>query len=153
VALLDILPKRCLPASAAFVLLAALVLVTPGHTQELEVPGSAPAASGAPPAEGATDREITAELDQNQDRRIADRLRATFARVDALRGIRVAVNAGVVQLTGEVPSTAARDLAGQLARQVEDVALVENELQTIQDVGPRPMIPRASSSRSGRALR
>ena len=86
------------------------------------------------PAEGATDRELAAELDLAQDQRIAERLRATFAGVEALRGVRVHVDAGVVRLTGEVPSNAARELAGQLARQIEGVALVENELQLIQDV-------------------
>jgi osmotically-inducible protein OsmY len=39
--------------------------------------------------------------------------------------VRVSVNAGAVRLTGEVPSTAAGQLAGQLARQMEEVALVE----------------------------
>ena len=86
------------------------------------------------PAEGATDREVAAELDLAQDQRIAERLRATFAGVEALRGVRIAVNAGVVRLTGEVPSNAARELAGQLARQIEGVALVENELRLVQDV-------------------
>src|SRR5690606_18390477 len=100
-------------------------------------PGETETAPTAPPAEGATEREIAAELDVDQDRRIAERLRATFASVEALRGIRVAVDAGVVHLTGEAPSAAARDLAGQLARQVEGVALVENEVQLIQDVGRR----------------
>jgi small conductance mechanosensitive channel len=107
------------------------------RAQELGLPGASETAAPEAPAEGATEREIAAELDVDQDRRIAERLRATFARVDALRGIRVAVDAGVVRLSGEVPSAAARDLAGQLARQVEDVALVENEVQLVQDVSRR----------------
>jgi len=100
-----------------------------------------PSAPDSPPAatspEGATEREIAAELDEGQDRRIAERLRATFSRVDALRGVRVGISAGVVRLSGEVPSAAARELAGQLARQIEDVALVENKLELVQDIGPR----------------
>ena len=97
-------------------------LAPAGHAQELGLPGAAKSAPGEPPAEGATEREVEAELDLGQDRRIAERLRATFAGVEALRGVRVAVNAGVVRLGGEVPSAAARELAGQLARQIEGVA-------------------------------
>ena len=108
-----------------------------GHAQELGLPSPAASAPEEPPAEGATEREVEAELDVGQDRRIAERLRATFAGVEALRGVRVAVNAGVVRLTGEVPSAAARELAGQLARQIEGVALVENDLRLVQDVGRR----------------
>ena len=105
--------------------------------QELGLPTAQERAPEEAPAEGATDRELAAELDLAQDQRIAERLRATFAGVEALRGVRVNVNAGVVRLTGEVPSNAARELAGQLARQIEGVALVENELQLVQDVARR----------------
>ena len=108
-----------------------------GRAQELELPAAPESAPEEPPAEGATEREVEAELDVNLDRRIAERLRATFAGVQALRGVRVDVNAGVVRLTGEVPSNAARELAGQLARQIEGVALVENEVELVQDVGRR----------------
>ena len=108
-----------------------------GRAQELELPAAPESAPEEPPAEGATEREVEAELDLNLDRRIAERLRATFAGVEALRGIGVSVNAGVVRLTGEVASGAARDLAGQLARPIEGVALVENEVELVQDVGRR----------------
>jgi len=108
-----------------------------GPAQELGLPGAPQSAPEEPPAEGATEREVEAELDVDQDRRIAERLRATFAGIEALRGVRVSVNAGVVRLTGEVPSAAARELAGQLARQIEGVALVENEIRLVQDVGRR----------------
>jgi small conductance mechanosensitive channel len=123
-------------------LVALLVLSVAGglpaaQAQELGLPGAAPSAPEQAPAEGATEREVEAELDLGQDRRIEERLRATFAGVEALRGARVSVSAGVVRLTGEVPSNAARELAGQLARQIEGVALVENELQLVQDVGRR----------------
>jgi small conductance mechanosensitive channel len=107
------------------------------RAQELGLPDSSGSAPAEAPAEGATEREIAAELDVAQDRRIAERLRATFAGVEALSGTQVSVNAGVVRLTGEVPSAAARELAGQLAGQIEGVALVENEVRLVQDVGRR----------------
>ena len=112
-------------------------LASSGLAQELELPGTIQSAPEEPPAEGATEREVEAELDVDQDRRIAERLQATFAGVEALRGVRVSVNVGVVRLTGEVPSAAGRELAGQLARQIEGVALVENDIQVAQDVGRR----------------
>jgi small conductance mechanosensitive channel len=123
---------------ALLLLLAGIACLAPaGLAQELELPGAPQSAPEEPPAEGATEREVEAELDADLDRQIAERLRATFAGVEALRGVRVSVDAGVVRLGGEVPSAAARELAGQLARQIEGVALVENELQLVQDVGRR----------------
>lgn len=119
------------------VLLAVLLGGAGAQAQELPLPGGDAVVEQPAPAEGATDREVSAELDATQDRAIAERLRATFAGVEALRGVGIAVSAGVVRLSGEVPSSAARELAGQLARQVEDVALVENELVLVQDVGRR----------------
>lgn len=98
------------------------------RAQELQLPGTIQSVLEQAPAEGATEREVEAELDLAQDRRITERLRATFAGVEALRGVRVSVSAGVVHLGGETPSAAGRELAGQLARQIEGVALVENEI-------------------------
>ncbi|HSA79819.1 MAG TPA: mechanosensitive ion channel family protein [Geminicoccaceae bacterium] len=121
----------------AVVLLGVLSASPGAQAQELQLPAAEEGGDQTAPAEGATEREVSAELDASQDRAIAERLRATFTGVEALRGVRVAVSAGVVRLTGEVPSAAARELAGQLARQIEDVALVENELMLVQDVGRR----------------
>jgi len=123
----------------AWLLAGALLLAFPSFAgaQALPEPGQVPAEA---PAEGATEREVSAELDQEQDRAIRDRLRATFQGVEALRGIDVQVSAGVVRLSGEVPSDEARSLAGQLARQVEDVALVENQLRQVQDLDRRLQI-------------
>jgi hypothetical protein len=103
----------------------ALVLVVALPTWALAQavsPSPAPEQDEAP-AEGATEREISAELDRSRDAAVAERLRATFAGIDDLKGVSVAVEAGVVHLSGEVPTPSARQLAGQLARQVEDVAL------------------------------
>lgn len=123
--------------TARFLLISVTLGTFDGHGQELELPTASQEAPPEPPAEGATEREIPAELDAGRDQAIVERLRATFAGVDALRDVRVAVNAGVVHLTGEVPSAAARQLAGQLARQIEDVALVENDLRLVQDLRRR----------------
>ena len=130
--------RRAALLAGLLLLLAGTPWVVPAaRAQELGLPSAVQSAPEEPPAEGATEREVEAELDVGQDRRIAERLRATFAGVEALRGVRVSVNAGVVRLAGEVPSAAARELAGQLARQIEGVALVENEIRLVQDVGRR----------------
>jgi small conductance mechanosensitive channel len=122
---------------AALVLLILTLCPAPdAGAQELQLP-TGPEGAPAEPAEGATAREVEAELDAGQDRRIAERLRVTFGGVEALRGVRVSVNAGVVRLAGEVPTAAARELAGQLARQIEGVALVENDIQLVHAVGRR----------------
>jgi small-conductance mechanosensitive channel len=129
---------RSIRALAALLLLSLTVCPAPdAGAQELGLPTGAESAPAEPPTEGATEREVEAELDVDQDRRIAERLRVTFAGVEALRGVRVSVNAGVVRLVGEVPTAAARELAGQLARQIEGVALVENEIRLVQAVGRR----------------
>jgi BON domain len=139
--------------SGLLLLLAAIAWLAPsGLAQELELPGTMQSAPEEAPAKGATEREVEAELDVGQDRPIAERLRATFAGVEALRGVRVSVNAGVVRLTGEVPSAAGRELAGQLARQIEAVALVENEIQVAQDVGRRPRRPGTTCASASMAL-
>lgn len=122
---------------AILLVLAGFWIEQVSQAQDLGLPDASQRAPAEAAAEGATPREIEARLDEGQDRRIAERLRATFARVDALGDIGVSVSAGVVRLSGEVPSAAARDLAGQLARQIEGVALVENELVLVQDIGPR----------------
>jgi hypothetical protein len=47
------------------------------QAQELPLPGGDAVVEQPAPAEGATDREVSAELDATQDRAIAERLRAT----------------------------------------------------------------------------
>lgn len=120
-------------------LLALLLLPASPYAQELDLSGAlgeeTPAEQEA--GEGATGRELPAELDAGQDRAIAERLRAIFAGVETLRDVRVEVRAGLVRLSGETPTSAARELAGQLARQSENVALVENEITLDQDVDRR----------------
>ncbi|WP_349369251.1 mechanosensitive ion channel domain-containing protein [Salinarimonas sp.] len=98
---------------------------------------AAPAAAQAAeaPAVEAPARSLPSEIDAGDDAAIARRLRATFAGVEALEEVRVAVSAGVVRLDGEAPTAAARDLAEALAAQVENVALVENDVRLARDLG------------------
>lgn len=128
---------RCLVVAVAALLVSCAAWAHGAAAQELSLPDGGGAVHADPPAEGATDREVAAEIDARQDRAIAGRLRATFAGVEDLRGVEVVVHTGVVRLSGIVPSTAARQLAGQLARQVESVVLVENTIELDQNPAQR----------------
>lgn len=62
------------------------------------------------------------------DREIEAMLRAVFAQVEELEDVRVAVQAGVVQLTGTAASADSEDKAIALARRLEGVLYVDNDL-------------------------
>lgn len=98
-------------------------------------PASAQAPTPEPPATQPVAPRLSVDIDPSDDAAIARRLRATFAGVAALEGVRVDVAAGVVRLEGEAPTAAARDLAEALAGQIETVALVENEVRLARDLG------------------
>jgi hypothetical protein len=73
-----------LPMARPLLCLAAVLLLLvagpePPAAQEQGLPSGGTDAPGAAPAEGATEREVSAELDREDDRAIAERLRATFA--------------------------------------------------------------------------
>lgn len=97
--------------------------------------GAAPGGADEPPkvAEGS----VAPGLDRRQDQRIEERLRATFAALDELTAVAVAVEAGIVRLTGEVDSMRAAGLATQLAQQVEGVSAVESEIEETRSVARR----------------
>lgn len=80
---------------------------------------------------------VEAQLDRRTDREVEERLRATFGALDLLAGVGVAVEAGVVELSGTVDSASARTLAGELAGQVEGVTAVENQIQQTRSVERR----------------
>ena len=51
----------------------------------------------------------------------------------ALRGIRCTVHAGVAQLDGMLPSFYLKQLAQEIARQLEDVKQVNNQIEVISE--------------------
>jgi len=79
-------------------------------------------------APSTTDKVITTDSSNQSDAKIRTRLREIFAELDSLNGIGIAVNKGVITLTGEVDSSKTETKALQLASQVEGVVEVENEL-------------------------
>ncbi len=103
---------------------------------------------GGTPAEGAAAAapgpRIEAETDGATDRAIARRLRGIFAELEGLGGVRIAVDDGVVKLSGEIPSLERRTQAVRIARQVEGVVEVEDRLEDVRDVQRRiaPVVER-----------
>lgn len=72
---------------------------------------------------------IEATRDADEDARIADRISDIFAELPDYSRVAVAVNEGVVTLTGKVPDPAAIERAGNIAARVSGVVTVENQLQ------------------------
>lgn len=115
-------------------LLASLLWAAPLHAQ---VDTTAPAAGDAVDAAPAADTVVSpdtapapAPVDLGRralDERIRGTLQAIFDRVPSLEGIDVAVDAGVVRLSGRVPDRAAADRAVELARGREGVVYVDGE--------------------------
>ena len=91
---------------------------------------SEPAAATAPAT-------IAVASDARGDADIANRLERLYASMDGLGGLQVDVRAGVVVLSGEVPSRAAHDEALALARRVENVVHVRDRIVESRDVEGR----------------
>ncbi len=72
-----------------------------------------------------------------EDEVVRNRLATIFARVEELQQVSVEVEAGVVQLTGETASPEAVDRAERLARGLEGVYYVDNDIEVLHEVGER----------------
>ena len=84
-----------------------------------------------------SDKVITTDNSKQDDLKIKQRLREIFTELEALRNIGIAVNKGVVTLSGEIDAGSSGDKAMQFARLVEGVVEVENELQINRSLGKR----------------
>lgn len=96
----------------------------------------APTAAEATAPDAAPPR-VEAELDHTDDRRIQERLTATYDALPSLAAVEPRVIAGVVVLRGTVPSSEAASLAGRLAEQVKGVAAVEDQIDVDRTVRGR----------------
>ncbi len=113
----------------------------------LALPATVPAAAqlpGAPATPGAQAEpaapappQVEVATSPAEDRAIAQRLRSIYASVDGLSGVAVAVDSGVVHLTGEAASAEARDQAERIARQLRGVVEVQNDLREVRSVERR----------------
>ena len=124
----------CAPGSAARWLAlgyAALVLAAPASAQDGALPLPLPARPA--PATG-EDGEVAAALpvrvgpERVSDDEIARMLRGVFAEIEELAEVRVEVSAGVVHLTGTAATREDETKAVALARRIEGVLYVDNDL-------------------------
>jgi small-conductance mechanosensitive channel len=106
--------------------------VTPRRLAALAVTLWLAAAAG-----GATAQEPPpAPQPSAQDTARAERLRRAFAQVPSMREITVAVSGDVVTLAGSAASPAARDNAVAIARKLDDVLWVDDQVQVTAEVKP-----------------
>jgi uncharacterized membrane protein/small-conductance mechanosensitive channel len=87
---------------------------------------------------------ITVESNADSDREIEQRLRQLYMTVDGLDNVTVDVTAGVVELSGEVTSRAAHEQALMLARRVQSVVEVQDNVDESTDLKSR-LIPAADN--------
>lgn len=80
---------------------------------------------------------ISTDNTNTSDRKIRNRLGEIFAELDSLNKLNISVNKGVVTLTGEVTSSSVQQKADTLAKKVEGVVEVENEIVVTRSVEKR----------------
>ena len=121
-----------LPVQLAALMLAVVALAQPLPARAQISPATlAKAVTGgtATPAPAADGTPIATDSGAAQDGRIETRLRAIYAALPDLAGVKVSVSSGVVMLTGTVPNAAAIDQAGTIAQRLAGVVVVRNQLQ------------------------
>lgn len=116
---------------AKFLAVLALVIV-PGCGASAMLPQTAESPATASPE---AERTIEVEQEAGADERIATRLRGFFGALDALSSVEVEVQEGVVTLSGTVPNEAAIAEAESLARNVQGVVTVQNDLERDVSLG------------------
>jgi small conductance mechanosensitive channel len=120
--------------AARMALLACFVILVPGifaplaHAQ-IELPGIEVLAEPADP-----EPVIEAQAISPTDQDIEQRIEGIFNEIDALKDVRIRVDAGVVAMTGDVPTLADADRAQSIAARVAGVVTVENALERNLDV-------------------
>ncbi len=124
----------------AFVLIIAVStiatsLLWPTHAfcQTIEL---GPATQSADQSE-APEEKISATAGPEDDRAIEKRLQNIFANIAGLERIRVKVQAGVVELTGQALSADAREQAVKLAEQVAGVVEVNEDISEVRNLQER----------------
>ncbi|MGB5724897.1 MAG: mechanosensitive ion channel domain-containing protein, partial [Parasphingorhabdus sp.] len=113
---------------ACFVILLTGFLAPSAHAQ-IELPGIESPAEPVDPQP-----VIEAQTISPTDAEIKERIEGIFNEIDALKGVRVKVDAGVVAMTGDVPALADADRAESIATRVAGVVTVENALERNLDV-------------------
>lgn len=122
---------------AVIALVSGLTVLATGCEREPDEPGAIENNEGVVDAQNDA-RDANNTLEQSADRAgqavkdaaITTSIKAKYLADDTLKGLDISVDTeqGVVMLTGSVQSDAAKDLAEQIARDVDGVTGVNNEL-------------------------
>lgn len=122
---------------AVIALVSSLAVLTTGCEREPEEPGAIENNEGVVDAQNDA-RDANNTLEQSADRAgqavkdaaITTSIKTKYLADDTLKGLDISVDTeqGVVMLTGAVQSDAAKDLAEQIARDVDGVTSVNNQL-------------------------
>ncbi len=126
---MTVLYRLCATLLMAPVLL--VFIATPAFAM---LPGMAPDAAEAP-APAPAQQIIDDTQDDGADVRIEQRIRGIFGALDAMAQTDVAVEQGVVTLSGMVPSDDDVAQAEELARSVQGVVVVQNDLERDVSLG------------------
>lgn len=113
---------------------------TVGRAQEVDSAVAAPDSTAPPvgsPAEAADVPEPLTRTQEERDEVTRAELQAIFDRVPSLEGIDVAVSAGVVHLTGQVPHGQSAERAADLARTRDGVVYVDSDGLSLLATGAR----------------
>jgi small-conductance mechanosensitive channel len=132
--------SRCLGVGACLWLLLSVALPAQAALFGAPKPSGAPTAAGADIAPGqASASQVAAAVraGEKADSRIAAGVAAKLLRQPNLEKVTVAVNAGVVTLGGEALTEEDRDRAATLAKQVDGVTDVVNDIQLNADLRTR----------------
>ncbi len=84
-----------------------------------------------------TDAPIATGNNAPNDRAIDQRIERILDQMEGLRGVYVIVNSGVVTLRGRVAETALAEEAANIARRVEGVVAIKNEIGEVSSVSER----------------
>jgi small-conductance mechanosensitive channel len=106
----------------------------------LIVLASMPSWASEAPASGEPteiDTTIAVKSDAATDTRIEARVRQLFSTIEGLRGVKVEVSGGVVDLSGVAATAADHDRALQLVRRIENVVDVRDAITESRDLGER----------------
>lgn len=122
----------------------ALAVAALCHAAPAAAAGQDPLPVPVPPAADAGERDRPAQqepaarlTEPPTDAEIAERLRRIFARLDGLESVRATVTAGVVELHGPVLGADLEDKAEEVAKSLDGVVYVSNEIEETVDIRRR----------------
>lgn len=78
--------------------------------------------------------QISVTLDSPSDQQIRDRITSIYEQLDQFQAIEISVAAGVVTVAGNVSNAAQAERALNLARRIEGVVTVEDNIERVLDV-------------------